>query len=763
MKFNSNWKIIFFGILSIILLIAIYKYFKLDNHIQKSINETDIMKILTQENFCNNNESYIPQSDNLIINGHFYFGNGIKQEFDKEGYQEIIVFKNPGDSSYSLKQSQVIQDNQLYKKSYYGIQLNIQNNKFYEINLWFANDKDWDGSDSLLNINFPRFNDEGVFLNSNGNVIEKRMVDGLLWQKIRYRFQAPSNTTGIMKLYLGFNPKNTKGFRYITGVFMREFLENSRNFEITNGLMLYIDAGNSYSYNGSGLIVKDLSNQGNDMIWKYKPKFDRTGYFDTTGNILTGPLMAKLDINDYDKEKEFSIVFGLRYNKDSVDYNNELNEEEEEINNDFTSTLFMPGNNNIGLEVSIPNKYDNIKLRIGDMILTTKMKIIPDSRSIVIITFGQGILKIYLNGVLLEEFNIGNIYFSNGQLIVNKDMSWNGLLSSLLIYNRKLVDKEIKIMDRQYICEKKNETELDLSNYIMNMILPNQKESCNKDDIDRIDYLDNIRNLISQMNIDDSKPLDTCKKEKTCRIQFKDLPCQWVLMEDGKTGGNGDVPRGRCGFVKNDSFYECDEGCCLGETKIDRKQRVFDDDDNCPIVYENKNGEYIVVVKKNSSCEKRYNYAGERSYGTDRIVARRIYERNFPDCKVPDILIDEKYVGDINRTPFVMHELNPGRYIECRDVDWNGPVKNINKQCRMRIDNYCRVNSEYDASCYCWRPDNMHKDDCKKFLGKFEDISKCDIGKMDIEKHPDMRKYVRKDRVPCWGCDLSEKSCNKKK
>jgi hypothetical protein len=742
MKMKTNLKGIFFGILSIILLISIYKYFNLGGYFEKPVAETDIMKILIQENFSDNRNP-LP-SDNLIINGNFYFGNGIQQEFDKEGLQDIVVYKNPGESSYALKQSQMMPNKQKYNKSYYGVQINIESGKFYEISLWFNVDKDWNGKDSLLNLNFPRTNNDSIFLNSNGSNIDKRIVDGSVWQKIRYRFQSPTNSTGKLKLYLGYNPNNTKGYRYITGLVMREFLENSQNFQITKGLMLYIDAGNSSSYNGSGLIVKDLSNEGNDMMWKSRPKFDRLGYFDSTGNILTGPKMVKFKINDYDVEKEFSVVLGLKYNKESVDYENNLNleEEEEEQQNvsAFTSTIFMPGNNRIGLEVSIPTKYDNIRIRVGDKLFTTRMKIIPDSNSIVIITYSKGVLNIYLNGVLLEKFTVGNIYFSNGEIKVNKDKTWNGLLASLLIYNRKLLDSEIKLMDKQNLCEKKREEELDMMNYIMSMILPNQ--TFDKVEFDKIDYLDNIRDMIS--SFDNNIPVNTTK---TCGNKYKNLPCQWILGENG---------RAKCGFLNNNSFYECDEGCCIGETKTDRDGSAYNNDD-CPIVYENKNGEYIVVVRKNSNCERKYKIVGERSYGKDRVVARRIYERNFPDCKVPDILIDEKYVGDISKTPFIVNELNPGRYFECRNVDWKGPVENINKQCRMRIDNYCRVNSEYDPACYCWRPDNIGKDECKKFLGKFEDITKCDIGKMDIEKHPDLKDYVRKDRVPCWGCDLSDK------
>ena len=51
------------------------------------------------------------------------------------------------------------------------------------------------------------------------------------------------------------------------------------------------------------------------------------------------------------------------------------------------------------------------------------------------------------------------------------------------------------------------------------------------------------------------------------------------------------------------------------------------------------------------------------------------------------------------------------------------------------------------------------KKECIEYRRKFlnpRDFG-CNINYFKVEEHPDIRNYVRKDRVPCWGCDLTSK------
>ena len=68
-------------------------------------------------------------------------------------------------------------------------------------------------------------------------------------------------------------------------------------------------------------------------------------------------------------------------------------------------------------------------------------------------------------------------------------------------------------------------------------------------------------------------------------------------------------------------------------------------------------------------------YSGIRDYGGDIDTARKIFEINFPKCKLPDILDKTKYKADLSECPFVMlTQENPCNQFECRKTNWTNGV-----------------------------------------------------------------------------------------
>ena len=57
----------------------------------------------------------------------------------------------------------------------------------------------------------------------------------------------------------------------------------------------------------------------------------------------------------------------------------------------------------------------------------------------------------------------------------------------------------------------------------------------------------------------------------------------------------------------------------------------------CPIAYK-KNGQYTIYIDPNSNYAQTTGRSGENQYGTDREKAAYIYQKNFPDCALPDVL-----------------------------------------------------------------------------------------------------------------------------
>lgn len=176
-------------------------------------------------------------------------------------------------------------------------------------------------------------------------------------------------------------------------------------------------------------------------------------------------------------------------------------------------------------------------------------------------------------------------------------------------------------------------------------------------------------------------------------------------------------------------------------------------EENCPKVIFEDNHYYVIIPRDSELCKK-IGYYGIRDYGTNIDTAKQIYQTNFPNCSVPDILNKNKYKGDLLNCPFIMMTPdNPCTQFDCRNIDWKkGTVKN--KNCKKSIDYYCSKYADMDPACYCWKKENREKDECLKWRGKFESEDKCDFRKHNIEKHPDFKNYIKKNNIPCWGCNL---------
>jgi hypothetical protein len=173
----------------------------------------------------------------------------------------------------------------------------------------------------------------------------------------------------------------------------------------------------------------------------------------------------------------------------------------------------------------------------------------------------------------------------------------------------------------------------------------------------------------------------------------------------------------------------------------------------CPkVIYENDH--YYVIIPHGSKLAKELGYSGIRDYGGDIDTARKIFEINFPKCKLPDMLDKTKYKADLSNCPFIMLTPdNPCNQFECRKTDWTNGIPD-NSNCKRNIDVYCSKYSDVDPSCYCWKKENKDKSECMKWRGNFEAEDKCDFRKFDIDKHPDSKDYIKKSKIPCWGCNL---------
>ena len=173
----------------------------------------------------------------------------------------------------------------------------------------------------------------------------------------------------------------------------------------------------------------------------------------------------------------------------------------------------------------------------------------------------------------------------------------------------------------------------------------------------------------------------------------------------------------------------------------------------CPTAYKKGDIYYIHTSKKSIYCKN--NKYGEKAYGKNRERVKRIYEKNYPDCPIPSAL---KKNNNLDKCPFVINNNNPCYSNECNDVDWAGfdDKSNMNQQCKNNVYNYCLTNKDIDENCICWSDVMKYDAKCSALRRSYlnEDDIKCNISEFKIQSHPDFYKYIQKDDIPCWNCNI---------
>ena len=110
--------------------------------------------------------------------------------------------------------------------------------------------------------------------------------------------------------------------------------------------------------------------------------------------------------------------------------------------------------------------------------------------------------------------------------------------------------------------------------------------------------------------------------------------------------------------------------------------------------------------------------------------------------------------------PFIINnQYNPCKQTECDNVDWTAPNPNsagMNKKCRRKVDSYCEEYAYLDPMCACWRNEFRDTPQCREYISQYNNSSErgCKADDFPIEMNKDFDKYIKKDRIPCWGCSI---------
>ena len=762
-----------------------------------SIGVILVISLLLYKFFSSNQENF-----ELINNGSFNNSEDISSS--KKGNNKIVKIENPSGSDYAL-----MQDHKNSHDTYYEIETKVVPQMNYVLSCWYCETKNWNGKDNIINVKIPTKN-KNYLPNCNLSVIETKKIKNVVWKKLKTKFKVPSDSKGIAQIFLGYKPDATKGYRYITDVSLSIDIPGVKNFPKSEELTTMVIGSSKCSYdstknnNKENLNWMDITGQGNNFNWGSNVMFNnQSGFFSftDTSDQLLGPLIGNL-LPDYNSDN-FTLI--ARYTSTG----NPNNEQTKKYGSLFT--INGSGLDNTSLQLDIPNRRDNIILYFGGKQIKSKNKYNTMKDNIYILTISNNYPKLYIysnNNAHNKSLNLELVEFLsyNGDTEINEKSKFNkmffdykksftindssnskfqlfGNLYSVLVYKKALDSDSIRNIGQKLIKMKPDKFDCggrpDMNEHFFDNGLNKRiiEHQTNKEDAD----------------LDDTSKL-YCKDDKF-KNDFDDSSGGTKHHDSNRHNHKRNsrkcnrICEDQCSdYTEGDIYNECIESCKeerieCGNTWPDgsrgrnwpndgrrrhhrRHRRRFRDD--CPIAYR-KDGKYIVYIPKNSKEARELGKHGEFDYGRKRHHAKKIYEYNFPDCPIPEILDDNSHNPTIDSCPFIVREHNPCYSRACRDTDWSkwdsGDITNckMSDRCKSLVDNYCSMYNQIDPACKCWDPSMNDDKKCGQFRNYFNTNDKCNINQFKITEHKDIGKYIKRDSIPCWNCDLDDaRNINKK-
>ncbi len=628
---------------------------------------------------------------NIIQNGDFVNGRDVSGYIDQSGNNKIIELQNPSLSKYVLEQKD---SNDL---TYYEIIQPVLPNSTYLFTMWVSIDN------PVTNpINFSKLLRVRILKNNGSNeipsinVIKDRemSINDRKWYLLKYTFHTSNDVKERMNIYLSYDTQLVGSSIYYANLTLVKILRDITDFTFTNGLMLFI----SGLYTDSGVLsLRDLGSVGNNMVLKNRATVDsKEGFI----NMFNNGAKKENASTIFNTSPIFMInlLTSINYKKENQDKSIlEENIEDEEYDN---MSIFSIRDNQDKRLISLKVTNDNkIILKCSDIVKTTSQSLILSNKTLLSVAFNNDLHKLvfYQDTVpLLTIDNCPTLYFDKCTFYINRNVYLEMDLYDCLVHNYILLENEHKEL-RTYLINNQNR-------------IPNNKPSI-------FDYIfpkneSNVKDLNNHI-------------EDSMKDQFYRL------------------------FQSTDEVYT--------NVKKEVCDKVEVKPSDCPTAYK-KGSDYYIFIPEKSYYHNKLGYFGEKLYGSEKAKVKYIYQMNFPDCELPIILTDNEGGKYSQTCPFIIDQNNPCAAVGCGNVDWNKEYVEdlgLSDKCKNAVSYYCRLNYDLDPKCVAWKPENKFDPKSINVRNYFEKPDEyCDIRNYSIESHPDFKNYIRKDKIPCWGCKV---------
>ncbi len=638
---------------------------------------------------------------NIITNGDFAGGKDVGGYTDQSGSNTIMQMANPTTSPYVLRQ----QDST--NLTYYEIIQPAVANATYAFMSWVRLDSPINSTSTEI-INFQQLFRVRILKKTGSNelppvrvtIIRTMDIGGAKWYLVKYVFNTSGDVKDNMNIYLNYGSELIAKDIYFAGIGLYQILGDVDSFIYTNGLTSFISG--FYCDSGS-LSWKDLSTLGNNFTLINRASVDTK-----EGSVLmfnNKAIQAKSDPS-YAGKPTFMMNILCAIQMDHAS--------EEDKMDKYSIVAIKDGISQkvaFGLYVKDNN---TLMLQCGSKFKETTSPVKLNSKTLLSIAFNNDLHKVILYQdcvQILTLDGIDPILFMDMNTEINGDQYLKLTLYDMMVHNYILLDNELK----------------DLRSYLMDTTLRTPR---------------NVPSLFDYIIPQNWRWDGTVSSLSSDSTSGRGLSAIFGSSDDYKD------PFYRA-FQNNEQVYT--------NIKNETCSKPVIKPSDCPTAYK-KGDDFYIFINKDSYYHNKLGYYGEKYYGTDKAKVKYIYEMNFPDCQLPMILTENEGKKFSNTCPFIIDQNNPCGMVGCGGVDWSKKYVEdlgLKDPCKKAVSYYCRINYDLDPKCVAWKPSNKDDAKSKNIRKYFENPDEyCDIRNYKIEDHPDFKDYIKKDKIPCWGCNL---------
>lgn len=729
---------------------------------------------------------YNSPNSNLVKHGSFDNQQHISNSKVGPG-NDIITYPNPGDSSFVLRQSTQLSncddDNVTYK-----IRLNLNNKKTYRLSCWVCLSDDWNGNNYIFTLRIFNLNNENTLKKSEGTQINSKKMYNILWTQFEYILELNSDDTGEVNWLLGFQPNNTEGYRYITGVSVSLFNPLLNDFKLTYGLQLFTNTYQDSSYNSSNLIWKDISNNGRDFQWSSMTSIQNDGGVNTSNLDIVGPKNCSLGINT---SCNFTIMWLAKYKKKNkcVDGQNIF-----EIFSLYTQNNDLPY-----IRVAIDVHYQQFIITIGHITYPGISVGLCQSQSLYsLIKNGNRFFlrkdDIQLNSseLFIYQGSEKSNFSTQKNLIINPHKDLHSEIYAFLIYDYSLNYYEIDMVQSYLVSIKKS------NNYDSTTCHTEKKESCELPD-DEYDF--NIDNDTEEILNQETEHYES--KPFKCNYYTNSLNIPNLSYKSSTNNtSDGGVEHFVSSRIDSENNNEEEESKYSNLRKMLLEQNIYPGEENKETMIvsseENHKNHHLLddehprdhhnLREEKESSQEEYNYrpfpekpeekyVKEKKKKGDQLLPSQEFEESQSTALYQDEssqsdkrVIAEETQEEIQRTTEPSRreslklklKLLKEMIAEEEEEMIRNPLSKIKKLIDTQGEtvegaNYNTVEEEnnYEPfeqdTCFNRVPQN---NDPKCHIDMSQYIKKSDVDSQYISKKELNQDYVKKDNIPCWGCNL---------